>query len=157
MQWVGLGFCVPVANMMVPCRNEGTTTERRGAYTARGGCNSSGVELELCNDGNTVALVGKKTLVVFAIKCAEPTLANVVGCGQEIGSDVSNNYVHAVVMPDSASRAFSLVTGAPDASVWGPVAGSGSAAGKLENEALQTALVAAYGGRVQRHRDCPFG
>ena len=60
------GFCVPVANMMVPCRNEHTTSESGRAMSPRGSCKSSGVKLELCNDGNTVALIGKKTLVKFS-------------------------------------------------------------------------------------------
>jgi hypothetical protein len=99
--------------------------------------------LELCNDGNTVALIGKKTLVVFAVKCAEPSLANVVGCGQELGSDISNNHVQAIVMPRSSPKSFSIVTGAPDALVWDADIGSGARAGKLENVALCAALSAA--------------
>ena len=154
------GFCVPVANMMVPCRNEGVvlSASEASAAAVRGGCSSRGVKLELCSDGNTLALVGKKTLVVFAVKCAEPTLANVVGCGQELGSDVSNNHVQAIVMPDSSPQSFSLLTGAPDATVWDINEGSGAAAGKLENEALRAAVDAStseeFNAAVIAHLNC---
>ena len=111
------GFCVPVANMLVPCRNQGSA-KSADENAFRGSCKTSGVKLELCSDGNTVALVGKKTLVVFSIKCPQPTLANVVGCGQDLGSEVSNNHIQAIIMPDSTKSCYSLVTGAPDPNVW---------------------------------------
>ena len=131
------GFCIPVANMMVPCRSE-DTFHNEGI-----GCGSSSLKLELCNDRKTVALVGKKNLAIFAVQCPEANLANAVGCGQELGTTLSINKTKAICIPENTQTLFSGELGLPVADIWDPETGSGAIAGENENNALKNALGAA--------------
>ncbi len=145
------GFCVPLASTLVPCR--GLTADDDSSSSPSVDLR---VSLELCPDGATLALVSKSVLAIFAIKCEEPTLASVIGCGQDLGTTAARHSIRAVVPRlDGSGRAFEEGTGYAKAAVWHPDSGSGNTAGQQEQEALQAALSAttarAFSTAVERH------
>ena len=126
-------FSVPINELFVPCH-----------MTADAGSN---VHMVLCPDGVTLALIGATTLVVYATRCAEPSLASVLGCGRGLPSESNTNNGNGVVSllvngEAELAGSFSRTTGAAAVSKWSIEKGTFSERGRQEDIALGYALEA---------------
>jgi hypothetical protein len=119
------GFCVPINELYVPCHLEEAST-------------SAKVQLMLCPDGVSLALIGSTTLVVFAIRCSEPSLSSVLGCG---GGRADRNIVSLSLKSETAlSSSFSRKTGQPLVKSWSLEKGDLNVNGRKESNALSLTL-----------------
>jgi hypothetical protein len=134
-------FCVPINDLSIPCHLTPDTLNEH-------------VQLLLCPDGVTLAMIGGATLVVYALRCSEPSLASVLGCGrgQALSPDAvpttstSTNANTSLcvlsydVNSDALSGSFSRTTGRPLEKMWSRDNGTFNARGRDETEALRSAV-----------------